>query len=100
MGYKTEFNWVLVLKEDFPKKIIVGKNYLFEKSGQRVYPRGIPIDLCDKDWQPQAKIIIDDITLNEFYTRGSFRVIYKYGALEKKVLWNIIKATLIEYKDK
>ena len=99
MGYQTEFNYILVLKEDFPKKIEVEKNYLFEKKGQRVYPRGLPIDLCDKDWMPHAKIIIDDITINEFGTRGSYRVIYKYNAIEKRVLASITKKTLLQFKE-
>ena len=65
MGYKTEFNWVLKLtsEQGFPKKIEVGKNYLFEKSEERIYPRGIPIDLVDKEWMPHAKVIIDDLVI-------------------------------------
>jgi hypothetical protein len=101
MGYKTEFNWVLKLNSEqgVPKKIELDKNYLFEKQEERVYPRGIPIDLVDQDWTPHARVIVEDIVISKNKTRGNFRVIYKYGSIEKKVLEKIIKKTM-NYEDK
>lgn len=99
MGYKTEFNFVLKLKEEqgFPKKLELGKNYLFEKLNERIYPRGIPIDLIDKDWRPHAKVIVEDVVISQNKTRGNFKVIYLYNKKEKDVLYNIYKKALIEY---
>lgn len=96
MGYKTEFNWILKLDEEqgFPKKIEINKSYLFEKLEERIYPRGIPIDLVDKNFTPFAKVLIEDIIISKNKTRGNFKVIYKYGPIEKRVLQKIIDKTL------
>ena len=99
MGYKAEFNFVLKLKPEqgYPKKLELGKNYLFEKTDERIYPRGIPIDLVDKDWHPQAKVVVEDVVISENKTRGNFKVIYLYNKQEKTTLYNIYKKALIEY---
>ncbi len=96
MGYKIEFNWILKLNSDqgFPKKIEVNKNYLFEKQEERLYPRGMPIDLVNNDFVPHAKVIIDDLVISNNKTRGNFKVIYKYGPVERNILQRIIKKTM------
>ena len=101
MGYKTEFNWVLALspQQGLPRKPEIGKNYLFEKQGERIYPLGWPIDLLDKDWKPHGKVIVEDVIKEEGKTRGSFRIVYIYDRKERRVLWNIIKKTLLEHKE-
>lgn len=96
MGYKTEFNFVLKLtnEQGFPKNIEIDKNYLFEKNGERLYPRGIPIDLIDEKWTPYAKVVIEDMVISKNKTRGNFKVIYKYGPVERRILGKIIKKTI------
>jgi hypothetical protein len=96
MGYKTEFNWILKLSDEqgMPKKIEVNKSYLFEKPEERIYPRGMPIDLVNNEFSPIAKIIIEDVMISKDKTRGNFRIIYKYGIIEKKILQKIISKTL------
>lgn len=99
MGYKAEFNFVLKLTQEqgYPKKLELSKNYLFEKLEERIFPRGIPIDLVDKNWQPVAKVIVEDIVISENKTRGNFKVIYLYNKQERTTLYNIYKKVLLEY---
>lgn len=99
MGYKAEFNFVLKLKPEqgFPKKLELEKNYLFEKLEERIFPRGVPIDLIDNTWHPVAKVVVEDMVISQNKTRGNFRVIYIYDKHEKALLYNIYKKTIGEY---
>lgn len=76
MGYKTEFDWVLVLRPEqgLPAVLEVGKEYKFQKDEERIYPRGCEIFLSGKDWKPVAKIIIKEFTVSENKTSGVFEV--------------------------
>lgn len=76
MGYKTEFNWVLVLKPEqgLPEKLEVGQEYNFHKAEERIYPRGCEIFLSGKDWKPVAKIVIKEFTVRDNETSGVFEV--------------------------
>ena len=74
MGYVTEFNWVLKLKEDqgFPDALDVGAFCNFRKSGKRVYPVGIPVFLCDSLWNVCASVIIKEFAVKDNETGGVF----------------------------
>jgi len=61
MDFKVEFNWALKLKPENGLKeeeLEAGKTYEFWKSGNRIYPLNIPIDLINQNWEAVAKIII------------------------------------------
>lgn len=102
MGFKSEFNWVLKIKESqgFPEKMEIGKIYDFRKDDKRVYPVGMPIDLIDNSWQTHAKVIIEESTILKNTTKGKFKVVYVYNNEERKILNNILKKAVLNYMEK
>ena len=74
MGFKTEFNWVLKLKE-VPEELIDGREYEFVKNEHRVYPIDIPIKLVGPNWEELGTAIIKEYTVGYGKTKGKF--VYK-----------------------
>ncbi|MBI5621491.1 hypothetical protein HY933_01325 [Candidatus Falkowbacteria bacterium] len=77
MGYKTEFNWVLVLtpEQGLPERLMVGTVYPFHKAEERIYPRGWKIGLAGKDWKIIAWVTVVEFTVKENRTEGLFEVV-------------------------
>lgn len=86
MGSSVKFNWVLQI--DPPATLEVLRSYRFEKSGNRVFPIGTPIDLIDSDRNAIAKIKINSFVNEPDSTSGIFEVIKLYLGTEKSVLTN------------
>ena len=74
MGKSYEFVWVLVLKE-LPADLEVGKVYDFEKKEERIYPRGMPINISDKDWNVIGECEILEFTVSNNKTTGKYKVL-------------------------
>ena len=89
MGFKVEFNWALKLKPENGLKedeLEVGKTYEFWKSGNRIYPLNIPIDLINQNWEAVAKIIVVEFKNLENRCLGKYKVIRLYEGEEKRIL--------------
>lgn len=84
MGQPVEMNTVLKLsvEQGLPEDPVVGESYLFRKSGPRIYPIGVPVELIGDDWQTLGKAVIDEFTINLDETRGKFRVVKRFTADE------------------
>lgn len=74
MGKSYEFVWVLVLK-DLPTDLEVGKVYDFEKTEERIYPRGVPINLSNKDWDIIGQCEIIEFTISDNKTSGKYKIL-------------------------
>lgn len=74
MGKNYEYNWVLVLNE-VPNDLEVGKVYEFEKEEERIYPRGMSIELDDKDWNKIGKCEIIEFTISDNKTSGKYKLL-------------------------
>ena len=100
MGFPAEFNWALKLKEEqgLDKTVIIeaGNEYPFRKSGHRVYPLNMPIDLINGNWEVIAKVIVKEYTLVKEGTKGTFKIIRPYSQEERKFLTDYFRET-IEY---
>lgn len=84
MGFSVKFNWVLQI--DPPGDLRPGNSYPFEKSGNRVFPIDVPIDLIDGERNAIAKIKIRTFTNHSGATNGKFEVVKIYESKEKAVL--------------
>ncbi len=93
MGYVTEFNWVLKLKEEhgFPDVLDIGALYNFRKSEKRIYPAGIPVFLVDSLWNVCASVIIKEFTVKDDITSGTFEIVRVFSADEKEVLGKVMR---------
>ena len=102
MVSKVEFNWALKLKpenglnEDILKE---GEIYEFTKSGNRVYPINIPIDLINQDWTALARVIVIEYTNKENITTGRYRILRIYNEEEKSKITDYWKKDLQTMKD-
>lgn len=89
MGFKVEFNYILRL--DFRQPLIVGKEYIFEKEGSRIFADGIQIWLTDNEWNALAEIQVTKQARSNNKLTGVFKVLYVYTVKEQKQLTPIFK---------
>ncbi len=89
MGFKTEFNWALKLKQEQgldEKNIEIDGIYNFSKNEYRDYPINMPIDLINNEWVAVAKILIIESKKANEKTEGKYKVIKIYKGNEKDFL--------------
>ncbi len=93
MGYVTEFNWILKLKEEqgFPDALNEGALCNFRKSENRVYPVGIAVFLADSLWNVCASVIIKEFAVKDNKTNGIFEVVRVFSGDEKEVLTKVMR---------
>ena len=102
MGSKIEFNWVLKLKsenglnEDILKE---GEIYQFTKTGNRIYPINIPIDLLNQDWKALARVIVIEYTNKENIITGIYRIVRIYSDEESRSITDYWAKDLERLKD-
>lgn len=84
MGFQVKFNWALQIDE--PTDLVEGRVYDFIKSGNRVFPIEIPIDLINSSREAVAKIHILEFCNNKIETRGKYKIIKIYKGEEKNIL--------------
>lgn len=89
MGFSLNINNILRL--DITEKLIVGKEYPFEKEGLHVLADDIQIWLTQKDWTPLMEIQVVSQTRANGKTTGTFLVKHVYGADEQKTLGEIFR---------
>jgi len=86
-GLQSGFNWALKLKPENglnENELEVGKTYEFWKSGNRIYPLNIPIDLINQNWEAVAKIIVVEFKNLESRCSGKYKVIKIYEGKKKE----------------
>lgn len=93
MGYRTEFNWVLKLSSEqgFPERVDAGATYCFEKADRRVYPVGMPVFLCDSEWNVCAWVKIKYFSVKDDSTSGIFEVMRVFPTEEKEVITRVVR---------
>ena len=102
MGSKIEFNWVLKLKSEngLDESILKeGEIYQFTKTGNRIYPINIPIDLLNQDWKALARVIVIEYTNKENIITGRYRVVRIYTEEESRNITNYWSKDLDKLKD-
>ncbi len=94
MGQPVEMNTVLKLSagQGLPEEPTVGETYRFTKSGARIYPLGVPVELIGDDWNTLGKAVIDEFTVNLEETRGTFRVVKRFTEEEAAAFNRIWRA--------
>lgn len=101
MGYITEFNWILKLKEEQglnETNIEVDKIYDFNKKDNRVYPLGIPMLLVNNNWEAVGTVEVLESTINKNSTIGKYKVIKIHQDVDKEVLTKFLQDNIKYYK--
>lgn len=86
MGALYEFNWLLKLPNIDEQQLCVDKSFHFSKSGIRVYPINIPVDLVNNHWETVARCIITQITISSQETTGEYTIVEIYDETKRKIL--------------
>ncbi len=79
MGMPCEINSILKLNIDYPDRLVLGTIHVAEKSGYRILPIDVPIQLVNSTWQATADIIIRQLTWETQATKLQFEIVRVYG---------------------
>jgi hypothetical protein len=62
MGMPCEVNSVVKLdRAAFPPALKLGEIHQAQKSGYRIFPIDVPLQLVDEQWQAQADVVIQQL---------------------------------------
>jgi Protein of unknown function (DUF2584) len=85
MGMPCEINSILKLNIDYPDRLILGAVHNVEKSGYRIVPIDVPIQLVNSAWQATADVIIRQLMWENQATKLRFEIVRVYEvAIELK----------------
>lgn len=85
MSTPLSLNALLSLPEDFDKKIEVGGEYTIRKSGFRIMPLEMPMELSTEDHKYLGKVVVLKLVITKEYTDVTFKVLKVFTEEESKV---------------
>jgi hypothetical protein len=75
MGMPCEINSIVKLNAAaFPSDLTIGSMHTATKSGYRIFPIDVPLQLVDEQWQAQADVVIQQLTWENQMTTIGFRI--------------------------
>jgi Protein of unknown function (DUF2584) len=75
MGMPCEINSIVKLNPAvFPADLTIGAIHTATKSGYRIFPIDVPLQLVDEHWQAQADVVIQQLTWENQRTTIVFRI--------------------------
>lgn len=80
MGMPCQVNSILRLKrsQGYPDPLILHKHHEVTKSGYRILPMDVPLQLVDENWFAQAEVVIHQLTWAQQTTRIGFQIVRFY----------------------
>jgi hypothetical protein len=80
MGMPCQVNSILRLKrsQGYPDPLTLHGHYQVSKSGYRIFPIDVPIQLVDQDWIAHADVVIHRLTWEQQATQLDFTVVRVY----------------------
>lgn len=87
MGYNLEFNCLLRIPKDTLDltTLKVGEHYTITKTGDRLYPVNIAIEICDDQYVYYGKVAVRKLTLDGTNTVLDIEVLKIFDATERDV---------------
>jgi hypothetical protein len=75
MGMPCEINSMVKLNSAvFPADLTIGAIHTATKSGYRIFPIDVPLQLVDEQWQAQADVVIQQLIWENQMTTIVFRI--------------------------
>ncbi len=75
MGMPCQVNSIVKLdRAMFPIQLTLGAIHTAQKSGYRIFPIDVPLQLVDEQWQAQADVVIQRLTWENQMTTIVFRM--------------------------
>jgi Protein of unknown function (DUF2584) len=70
-----EVNSVVKLdRSEYPSELVVNALHTAQKSGYRIFPIDVPLQLVDADWMARADVVITRLTWEGTQTKIQFRI--------------------------
>ena len=85
MSTPINLNALLALPKDFNEELIVGKEYTIRKSGYRIMPFKMPMELSTEDHKYLGKAVVTKLEVTEDFTNITFKVLKLFSPEESKV---------------
>jgi Protein of unknown function (DUF2584) len=75
MGMPCEINSMVKLNSAvFPADLTIGAIHTASKSGYRIFPIDVPLQLVNEQWQAQADVVIEQLIWKNQMTTIVFRI--------------------------
>jgi hypothetical protein len=75
MGMPCEVNSIVKLNQSaFPTELKIDTIHTAQKSGYRIFPIDVPLQLVDEQWQAQADVVIQQLIWENQMTTIMFRI--------------------------
>ncbi len=75
MGMPCQVNSIVKLdRAMFPIQLTLGTIHTAQKSGYRIFPIDVPLQLVDEQWQAQADVVIEQLIWENQMTTIGFRI--------------------------
>jgi hypothetical protein len=79
MGMPCEINSIVKLSQtDFPDNLVVNDTYTIRKTGYRIFPIEVPLQLVDANWMAHADVAICQLIWAGGETQITFQVVRCY----------------------
>lgn len=85
MACITKLNGLLTFEDDFEGNIELGKIYTVKKSGYRILPYQIPMELADANFKYLGKAKVIRIVVQGDFTEITFEVLKVFSHEESKI---------------
>ncbi len=85
MACETKLMGLLTFDDDFVGTIEVGKSYTIKKSGYRIVPFRVPMEIADVNFRYLGKAMVNKIVVENDYTEITFEVLKVFSEAESSV---------------
>jgi len=85
MSTPINLNALLSLPDDFQNTLEIGKEYTIMKSGYRITPVGVPMELSDSNHKYLGKVVVLKLEITKEHTDITFKVLKLFNEKESKV---------------
>ncbi|WKZ30683.1 MAG: DUF2584 family protein [Candidatus Dojkabacteria bacterium] len=85
MSTPINLNALLSLPEDFSETLEIDKVYTIRKSGYRITPIKMPMELSDSDHKYIGKVVVLKLEITAEYTDITFKVLKLFSVEESEV---------------
>jgi hypothetical protein len=75
MGMPCQVNSIVKLNQtEFPLALTIGDSHQVQKSGYRIYPIDVPLQLVNRDWMAHGDVVIDKLIWADQTTIVEFHI--------------------------
>jgi hypothetical protein len=85
MSTPVSLNALLSLPKDFNEQLFEGNSYTITKSGYRITPLKMPMELSTHDHKYLGKVVVLNLNISEEITEITFKVLKLFSEEESRI---------------